>query len=36
VYPKPALDIINPAVGHTLTTIGQQDPSPRVAEGPAK
>jgi NADH-quinone oxidoreductase subunit M len=36
VYPKPALDIINPAVGHTLTTIGQQDPAPRVAEGPAK
>jgi NADH-quinone oxidoreductase subunit M len=36
VYPKPALDVINPAVGHTLTTIGQQDPTPRVAEGPAK
>jgi NADH-quinone oxidoreductase subunit M len=36
VYPKPALDIINHAVGHTLTTIGQQDPAPRVAEGPAK
>jgi NADH-quinone oxidoreductase subunit M len=36
VYPKPALDLINPAVSHTLTTIGQQDPAPRVAEGPAK
>jgi NADH-quinone oxidoreductase subunit M len=45
VYPKPALDVINPAVGHTLTTIGQQDPAPRVADaereeqfgrGPAK
>lgn len=31
VYPKPALDIINPAVEHTLTTIGQQDPA--IAEG---
>ena len=36
VYPKPALDVIDPAVGHTLSTIGQQDPAPRVAEGPAK
>ena len=36
VYPKPVLDVIDPAVGHTLTTIGQQDPAPRVAEGPAK
>ena len=33
VYPKPVLDVINPAVGHTLTTIGQHDPAPRVAEG---
>src|SRR6185295_5352892 len=24
VYPKPVLDVINPAVGHTLTTIDQQ------------
>jgi NADH-quinone oxidoreductase subunit M len=30
VYPKPALDLINPAVGHTLTTIGQHDPAPKV------
>ena len=36
VYPKPALDVIDPAVGHTLSTIGQQDPAPRVAQGPAK
>jgi NADH-quinone oxidoreductase subunit M len=36
VYPKPALDIINPAVDHTLTTINQHDPSPKVAEGPVK
>ncbi|APD84579.1 NADH-quinone oxidoreductase subunit M (plasmid) [Mycobacterium intracellulare subsp. chimaera] len=31
LYPKPVLDVINPAVGHTLTTIGQHDPTPRVA-----
>jgi NADH-quinone oxidoreductase subunit M len=36
VYPKPALDIINPAVDHTLTTIKQQDPVHRIAEGPVK
>jgi NADH-quinone oxidoreductase subunit M len=36
VYPKPVLDVIDPAVGHTLTTIGQQDPAPRVAQGAAK
>ncbi|MBV9639546.1 MAG: NADH-quinone oxidoreductase subunit M [Mycobacteriaceae bacterium] len=36
-YPKPALDVINPAVGHTLTTIGQHDPIPsKVAEGQSK
>lgn len=34
VYPKPALDVINPAVDHTLTTIDQPDPVPRLAEGP--
>lgn len=37
IYPKPALDVINPAVQHTLTTIGQTDPAPSapptVAEG---
>ncbi|KWX56806.1 NADH-quinone oxidoreductase subunit M [Mycobacterium sp. NAZ190054] len=36
VYPKPALDVINPAVTHTLTTIDQPDPEPRMAEGPAR
>ena len=36
VYPKPALDVINPAVTHTLNTINQTDPAPRVAEGPVK
>ncbi len=36
VYPKPALDAINPAVGHTLSTIKQADPVPRTAEGPVK
>ncbi|ORW10135.1 NADH-quinone oxidoreductase subunit M [Mycobacterium kyorinense] len=30
LYPKPVLDIINPAVGHTMTTIGQHDPAPTV------
>jgi NADH-quinone oxidoreductase subunit M len=41
VYPKPVLDVINPAVQHTMTTIGQHDPAPtvpldrpRTAEGP--
>ncbi|WP_029106606.1 NADH-quinone oxidoreductase subunit M [Mycobacterium sp. URHD0025] len=37
IYPKPALDVINPAVQHTLTTIGQTDPAPSapptIAEG---
>src|SRR6201997_3322700 len=40
-YPKPVLDIINPAVDHTMITIGQHDPAPtvpmgvpRTAEGP--
>ncbi len=32
VYPKPALDVINPAVAHTLTTIGQHDPAPTVPQ----
>jgi NADH-quinone oxidoreductase subunit M len=30
VYPKPVLDIINPAVDNTMTTIGQHDPAPTV------
>jgi NADH-quinone oxidoreductase subunit M len=41
IYPKIALDVINPAVSHTLTTIGQHDPPPsitpsRTAEGQHK
>ncbi|MCH9735333.1 MAG: NADH-quinone oxidoreductase subunit M [Actinomycetia bacterium] len=36
VYPKPALEVINPAVTHTLTTIDQSDPKPTMAEGPAR
>lgn len=35
VHPKPALDVINPAVAHTLTTIGVSDPAPATARGPA-
>ena len=34
LYPKPVLDVINPSVGHTLTTIHQTDPVPStMAEG---
>ena len=33
VYPKPVLDIINPAVGNTMATIGQHDPAPSVRPG---
>jgi NADH-quinone oxidoreductase subunit M len=46
VYPKPVLDIINPAVSNTMATIGQHDPAPtaptqaghrpRMAEGPRR
>jgi NADH-quinone oxidoreductase subunit M len=36
VYPRPALDVINPAVNHTLTTVNQPDPAPKIAEGPAR
>ncbi|MFW0786167.1 NADH-quinone oxidoreductase subunit M [Gordonia sp. CPCC 206044] len=33
LYPKPLLDIIDPAVTHTMSTIGQQDPQPTVGSG---
>ncbi|WP_431239323.1 NADH-quinone oxidoreductase subunit M [Mycolicibacterium aichiense] len=33
VYPKVALDVINPAVTATLTSIHEPDPAPTVAEG---
>jgi NADH-quinone oxidoreductase subunit M len=38
VYPKPVLDVINPAVDRTLQDIGAEDPVPTfgVAEGTAK
>jgi NADH-quinone oxidoreductase subunit M len=36
VYPKPALDVIDPAVAHTLTTIGQTDPVPQLVPDLAK
>jgi NADH-quinone oxidoreductase subunit M len=36
VYPKPVLDVIDPAVSHTLTTINQHDPTPRTAGGPSQ
>ncbi|AWK75020.1 NADH-quinone oxidoreductase subunit M [Rhodococcus oxybenzonivorans] len=34
VYPKPALDVITPAVGQILTTIDRQDPAPTVPTDP--
>ncbi len=30
-YPKPALDVINPAVDRVLTKVGQVDPQPAIA-----
>jgi NADH-quinone oxidoreductase subunit M len=33
VYPKVALDVINPAVTHTLTAIHQPDPPPALTAG---
>jgi NADH-quinone oxidoreductase subunit M len=32
-FPKPLLNVINPAVGHTLKTVGQTDPAPTAAGG---
>ncbi|MFE3289112.1 NADH-quinone oxidoreductase subunit M [Rhodococcus sp. NPDC059234] len=32
-YPKPVLDVVNPAVTATLTTIGEHDPAPTVPQG---
>ena len=34
VYPKVALDVINPAVNHTLTSIGQHEPVPAIEGDP--
>jgi NADH-quinone oxidoreductase subunit M len=36
VYPKPVLNLINPAVEHTMNTIGQHDPKPIVPPGTAR
>jgi len=33
VHPKPVLDVINPAVEHTMTAISQTDPAPTVTTG---
>lgn len=33
IYPKPVLELINPAVANTMITIGQHDPAPRVPAG---
>ncbi|WP_043264941.1 NADH-quinone oxidoreductase subunit M [Streptomyces sp. CT34] len=30
VYPKPLTDIVNPAVGHTLSVVDKKDPKPTV------
>ena len=35
-YPKIALDVINPAVGHTLSGIHQSDPAPTLTAGGVK
>lgn len=35
-YPKPVIDVINPAVKATLTTIGTSDPAPTTASGGGK
>ncbi len=35
IYPKPVLNIINPAVGNTMATIGAHDPAPIVRPGTA-
>jgi NADH-quinone oxidoreductase subunit M len=32
VYPKPVIDVINPAVQATLTDVGKHDPAPTVAQ----
>jgi NADH-quinone oxidoreductase subunit M len=33
VYPKPVLDVINPAVTRTMQDAGQTDPAPTVPVG---
>ncbi|GAB3272728.1 NADH-quinone oxidoreductase subunit M [Kineosporia babensis] len=36
VYPKPVLDVINPAIATTMQQVGVTDPEPTVAEGENK
>ena len=36
IYPKIALDVITPAVAHTLSTMHQSDPAPALTAGAAK
>jgi NADH-quinone oxidoreductase subunit M len=33
IYPRVALDVINPAVEHTMTSINQSDPAPSLSAG---
>jgi NADH-quinone oxidoreductase subunit M len=35
-YPKPALDLLNPAVEKTLQHVGVSDPAPTSADGSTK
>jgi NADH-quinone oxidoreductase subunit M len=35
-YPKPVLDVINPAVQATFSQVGKVDPAPQVAQGGGK
>jgi NADH-quinone oxidoreductase subunit M len=35
-YPKPVIDVINPAVKATLSTVGTSDPAPTTASGGGK
>jgi len=35
-YPKPVLDVINPAVKATFSQVGKVDPAPQVAQGGGK
>ena len=35
-YPKPVIDVINPAVKATLSQIGSSDPAPTAASGGGK
>jgi NADH-quinone oxidoreductase subunit M len=34
VYPRPVIDIINPAIGYTMHDVGQTDPQPQHVAQP--